>query len=75
MEEQVNIFFLIYFSSPKFFYFWLNQIRISKDFQNLIQQLIDQHKKVYQEIEDLYNRDHQSANLTRRLTHTVEILV
>jgi hypothetical protein len=75
MEEQVK-----FISKKKIFFFYisflqLNQITISNHLQNLIQQLINQHKKVFLEIEDLYNRDHQPARLTKQLTHAVETLV
>ena len=73
MEEQVNnshsfIFIL-------FCLFQLNQISIPSNLQSLMQQLIVQHKKVYQEIEDLHDHDHQPADLTDQLTYAVESLV
>jgi hypothetical protein len=57
------------------FFFQLYQINISNNIQILIKQLIDQHKRVYREINSLHKHDQQQANLTKQLTHTVEILV
>jgi hypothetical protein len=74
MEEQVklNPFFLSDFFSC---FNQLNQISIPSNLQSYIQQLIDQHKKVYQEIENLYDRDHQPTDLKNQLTCAVESLV
>ncbi|CAF4331161.1 unnamed protein product, partial [Rotaria magnacalcarata] len=52
----------------------VNQISISGNFQNLVQNLLEQHGKVYQEIEDLYDGDREPATLIRYLTHAVETL-
>ncbi len=73
MEEQVNNYYSFIFIL--FYLFQLNQITIPSNLQNYIQQLIDQHKKVYQEIEDLHDHDHQPADLTNQLTYAVESLV
>jgi hypothetical protein len=76
MDEQVNLLLLlllpdlIIFSLLKF-----NQISIPNILKDLIQQLIDQHKKVYKKIEDLHDHDHHLEILTEELTHTVETLV
>jgi hypothetical protein len=59
-----------YFSLLKF-----NQVSIPNPPKDLIQQLIDQHKKVYKKIEDLHDHDHHLEILTEELTHTVETLV
>ncbi|CAF0805510.1 unnamed protein product [Rotaria sp. Silwood1] len=53
----------------------LNQISIPISFQGYIQKLIDQHDKVYREIEDSFDRDRQPATLTKYLTHAVETLM
>ncbi|CAF3853963.1 unnamed protein product [Rotaria magnacalcarata] len=53
----------------------VNQISISGNFQNLVQNLLEQHGKVYQEIEDLYDGDREPATLIRYLTHAVETLM
>jgi hypothetical protein len=74
MDEQVKYFFPFFFISL-YFIFQLYQISISNNPLNLIRQLIDQHKKVHQEIKGLYNHNHQPSNLAKQLTHTVEILV
>ncbi|UJR25604.1 hypothetical protein I4U23_006948 [Adineta vaga] len=50
-------------------------ISVSNDIQKLMQQLIVQHKKVRQEIENLYDRDEQFESLIERLTHTVNTLM
>ena len=74
MEEQVEDSLLSTFiNSP--FAFQLYHINAPNNVQNLILQLVDQHKKVYQEIEDLYKRHHHPASLTQQLTRTVERLV
>lgn len=41
----------------------------------MIQQLIGHHKNVCKEIEFLYERDHQPANLTRQLARAIDALV
>ncbi|CAF2314824.1 unnamed protein product [Rotaria sp. Silwood2] len=53
----------------------LNQISIPSSFQSYIQKLVDQHDKVYREIEDFFDRDRQPATLTKYLTHAVETLM
>ncbi|CAF0837740.1 unnamed protein product [Adineta steineri] len=52
-----------------------NQVAIPSNLHKLIEQLIVQHKRVYQEIEDLHDCDHQFEKLTNQLTHTVETLM
>ena len=41
----------------------------------MIQQLIAHHKNVCKEIEFLYERDHQPANLIRQLTRAIDAFV
>ncbi|CAF3551510.1 unnamed protein product [Rotaria socialis] len=53
----------------------VNQIFIPGNFQSLVQNLFEQHGKVYQEIEDLYDGDREPATLIRYLTHAVETLM
>ncbi|CAF1103919.1 unnamed protein product [Rotaria sordida] len=53
----------------------INQVSISINFQCYIQKLIEQHDKVYREIEDFFDRDRQPATLTKYLTHAVETLM
>ncbi|CAF0916742.1 unnamed protein product [Adineta ricciae] len=43
--------------------------------QKSIQTLIDKHKQIYREIEDLYDRDQKLDNLIKRLTKTVDTLM
>jgi hypothetical protein len=69
--SKIFFFFVsVLFSLLKFI-----QISIPNTLKDFIQQLIDQHKKVYQKIKDLHDHDHPLDGLTQELTRTVETLV
>ncbi|CAF3537649.1 unnamed protein product [Rotaria sordida] len=53
----------------------LYYINMANNLQILIRQLVSHHRNVCKEIEFLYERDHQSSNLTKQLTRAIEALM